>query len=154
MHKATIALFVTCLALGAAGCAPTLRFNQSFLVADDMKISDKGYASLKSTGESFDLSPIRAAEGRVDHVVVFKVHGSYLLVGEGFKHLWRLWPGGQDEVHYQAVDDITAPGSGFSGVALEPAGKCVRFTFTKGASQSQWFVTSGGDHDAKACPDA
>jgi len=154
MPKAPLALLATCLALGAAGCAPTLRFNQSFLVADDMKISEKGYGSLRSTGESFDLSAIRAAEGRADRVTVLKVHGTYFLVGEGFKNLWRLWPGGTDEVHYKAVGDVKAPSNGFSGVALEPAGKCARFTFNKSGSPVQWFVTASGDADAKACPDA
>jgi hypothetical protein len=154
MPKATLALLATCLALGAAGCAPTLRFNQSFLVAEDMKISDKGYGSLKSTGESFDLSPIRKAEGRADRVIVLKVHGTFLITGEGFKKLWRLWPAGEDEIHYEAIDDVKAPASGFTGVALEPAGKCALFTFSKNGAPTQVFVTAGGDIDAKRCPDA
>ena len=154
MPKATLSLLATCLALGAAGCAPTLRFNQSFLVVEDLKISDKGFASLKSTGESFDLSPIRAAEGRADRVIVLKVHGTFLLTGEGFKNLWRLWPAGSDQIHYAAIDDAKAPKGGYSGVSLEPAGKCALFTFTKNGAPTTLYVTAGGDVDSKRCPDA
>jgi len=156
MPKATLLLLASCLALGAAGCAPTLRFNQSFLVAEDMKITDKGYASLQSTGESFDLSPIRQVEGKssADHVIIFKVHGSYFITGEGFKNLWRLWPSGTDEIHYKPVDDLVAPKGGFTGVALAPDGKCALFTFNKSGVPTQVHVSSGGDIDAKRCPDA
>jgi len=154
MPKATLALFAVCLALGAAGCAPTLRFNQSYLVAEDMKVTDKGYAALKSTGETFDLTPIRTAEGRADHVTILKVHGTYFVTGEGFKNLWRLWPGGDDEVHYKPVDDVGGKSGVFSGVTLEPAEKCAHFTFTKGAMPSSVYVTTGGDVDTKRCPDA
>jgi len=154
MHKATLSFLASCLALSAAGCAPTLRFNQSFLASEDLRISDKGYASLKSTGESFDLGPIRAAEGRVDRVVILKVHGTFLLTGEGFKHLWRLFPAGGDEIHYKTIDDAQAPKTGFSGVALDPSGKCALFTFTKNGAPTQLYVTAGGDVDSKRCPDA
>ena len=38
-------------ALALAACAPTLTFNQSFLVPEELKVAPNGYASLKSTGE-------------------------------------------------------------------------------------------------------
>ena len=156
MHKATLALFAFA-ALNAAACAPTLHFNQSFLAAEDMRVSDKGFASLQSTGESFDLTPILKAEGRAARVIVLKLHGSYLLTGEGFKNLWRLWPAGNDEIHFKPIDDAQAPkGSVFSGPALAPAagGKCAVFSFTRNGAPTQLFVTAGGDVDAKRCPDA
>jgi hypothetical protein len=155
MRHPRLALIATCIALGAAGCAPTLRFNQSFLVAEDMKISDKGYASLQSTGESFDLSPIRAAEGRVDKVIILKVHGSFIVTGEGFKNVWRLWPAGTDEIHYAAIDDAkAAKGQAYSGVSLQPSGKCALFGFNKSGTPAQLYISAGGDIDSKRCPDA
>ena len=141
------------LALGAAGCAPTLRFNQSFLTAEELKLSDKGFASLKSTGETFDLAPIRKEEGKVDKVILLKVHGTYFIAGEGFRHLWRLWPGGDDEAHYKPVDIEGAP-SAFNAPTLEPAGKCAIFSWTKGSGTEKRFVSTGGDVDPKGCPDA
>lgn len=145
-----------CLALGgAAACAPTLHFNQSFLVAEELKLSSKNYASLKSTGESFNLQPILAQEGKTEKVVLLKVHGTYLVAGEGFKKLWRLWAGGRDEAKFKPIDlEANAPGvSGFANPTLEPAGKCALFKYSKGASQAQVFVTADGDVDAKRCSD-
>ena len=91
MSKLPPALLALGLALGANACAPTLRFNQSFLTAEELKLSDKGFASLKSTGETFDLGPIRKAEGRADKVVLLKVHGTYFVAGEGFRFLRNPW---------------------------------------------------------------
>ena len=92
-----------CLGLGAVGCAPTLRFNQTYLTQVELKVSDKGRAALSTTGEVFDLGPIKKAEGKADKVLLIKVHGTYFIAGEGFRSLWRLWQGGDDEAHYKPV---------------------------------------------------
>ena len=154
MPRSTLALLALA-ALGAAGCAPTLHFNQSYLVSEELKLSSKNYASLKSTGESFDLAPIAAQEGKVERVIVLKVHGTYLLAGEGFKHLWRLWAGGTDEAKFKPVDlgENAPAASGLTAPTLEPAGKCALLKFSKGATQTQLYVTAGGDVDAKRCSD-
>ncbi len=139
------------VALALAACAPTLTFNQSFLVPEELKLAPNGYASLKSTGESFDLSPIKAQEKNVDRVQVLKVHGSYLLVGDGFKHAWRLWPGGKDEMHYQPLD--LQPGAkGFAAASLEASGNCALLKWQKGGAPAQAYVNSDGDADDKKCP--
>src|SRR6478735_3504392 len=140
MPRSILALLA--LAALSAACAPTLHFNQSYLVAEELKLSSKNYASLKSTGESFDLAPIAAQEGKVERVIVLKVHGTYLLAGEGFKHLWRLWAGGKDEAKFKPVDlGENAPATGgFTAPTLEPAGKCALFKFSKGATQAQVYV--------------
>src|SRR5437763_695120 len=62
-------------ALALAACAPSLTFNQTFLVPEDLKVAPNGYASLKSTGESFDLTPIKAQERTGEHVSILKVDG-------------------------------------------------------------------------------
>lgn len=155
MPRLLAALAAGLALVGAAGCAPTLHFNQSFLVAEELKLSSKGYASLKSTGESFDLQPIQQQEGKVERVVLLKVHGSYLVVGEGFKHLWRLWAGGRDEAKFKPVDlgELQPATGGLGSPSLEPAGKCALFKWSKGATTAQVFVTADGDVDAKRCPD-
>lgn len=138
-----------------AGCAPTLHANQSFLTAEDLKLSEKGFASFKSTGETMDLGPIRLLEGKVDRVVVHKVHGTLFLVGEGFHSLYRLWPGGDDELHYKPVNLKLDPLPTFSSPALEAAGKCVLFSWKSAAGATEKrYVTAGGDFDSKGCPDA
>ena len=153
MTRLPPALLALGLALGAAACAPTLRFNQSYLTAEELKLSDKGFASIKSTGETFDLGPIRRAEGKADKIVLLKVHGTYFVAGEGFRHLYRIWPGGDDEAHYKPVDLEGVPAAGFGSPTLEPAAKCVLFTWTKGSGTEKRYVTTGGDVDAKGCPD-
>ena len=157
MPRPTPALLRACLAaslaLPAIGCAPTLRFNQTWLTQAETKISDKGYASLSTTGETFDLGPIKKAEGKAERVIVLKVHGTYFVAGEGFRSLWRLWSGGDDEAHYKAVEIEGAPRTGFSAPLLEVAGKCAAFTWTKGSGTEKRFVTTGGDVDTKGCPD-
>src|ERR1700756_5654876 len=85
-------------ALALAACAPTLIANQSFLVSEELKLAPSGYASLKSTGETFDLGPVKKQEPKTDRIQILKIHGSYVLVGDGFRKAWALWPGGKDEM--------------------------------------------------------
>lgn len=155
LRSSPAALLAVFLGFAGLACAPTLHFNQSYLVAEELKLSTKGYASLKSTGESFDLGPIAQQEGKVEKVIVIKVHGTYLLAGEGWKHLWRLWEGGNDEAHYKPIDlgDNAPSTGGFTAPTLEPAGKCALFKYSRGATQAAMFVTAGGDVDGKKCSD-
>src|SRR5882672_6308432 len=98
------------IALAGMGCTPTLFMNRSFLVPEELKLSSTGYASLKSTGETFDLTPLKAQEPKLgERVQVLEVHGSYLLIGEGWKRVWRIWPAGKDEAKYKAVDLAAGP---------------------------------------------
>ena len=148
MSRTTVGSLIA-LVLSTA-CAPTLTFNQSFLVPEELKLAGNGYASLKSTGESFDLSPIKAAEKSGDRLQILKVHGAYVLVGDGFQHAWRLWPAGKDEMHYKPLD-LAPGGSGFSGATLEASGNCALLKWQKGGKPAQTFVNSDGDVDEKKC---
>ncbi len=138
------------LALSGAACTPTLFMNRSFLVPEELKLSPTGFASLKSTGETFNLTPIKAAEPSMgDRVLVLEVHGSYVLVGDGWKRAWRVWPAGKDEAKYKAID--LAPGAGQSAVfqspSLEASGNCALLKW----SQGQAFINADGDVDTKKC---
>lgn len=139
------------ISLALAACAPTLTFNQSFLVPEELKVAPNGYASLKSTGESFDLGPIRAQENKTDRIDIIKVHGTYVLVGDGYKHAWELWPGGKDEMHYKPLKLDPGP-QGFSQPALEASGNCALLKWQKGASPAQAYVNADGDVNEKNCP--
>ena len=131
----------------AAGCAPKLRFNQSFLVSEELKVTRSGFVSLKSTGESFDLSPIAAQEPAVERVVLLKVHGVYLLTGHGFRHLWRLEPAGDDQASYEPVELQPGP-DGFVSPALEVSGDCALLRW----EDRQVWVNAEGEVDENACP--
>ena len=137
--------------LALAACAPTLTFNQSFLVPEELKLAPNGYASLKSTDESFDLGPIKAQETKTDRVEILKVHGTYVLVGDGYKKVWTLWPAGKDLYHFEPLK--LEPGAGgFSQPTLETSGNCALLKWQKGASPAQAFVNSDGAVNDKNCP--
>lgn len=142
---------ISIVALALTACAPALIANQSFLVPEELKLAPNGYASLKSTGETFDLSPVKTQEAKTDRIQILKVHGSYILVGDGFRHAWTLWPGGKDEMHYKPLG--LEPGAkGFAGVALETSGNCALLKWQKGASPAQAYVNADGDVNEKNCP--
>jgi hypothetical protein len=139
------------LAAGALGCAPKLYFNQTFHYREELKVTEKGYASLASE-ETFDLGPIRKLETKFDRVQVIKLHGSFFLVGEGFKNVWRLWSDGTDAAAYKKVDlGLT---STMGAPTLEVVEKCVVVSFTSKGSAEKRFVTAGGKVDKNRCPDA
>jgi hypothetical protein len=143
-------LTVIAIALAAGACAPTLNANMSFLVPEELRIAPNGYASLKSTGESFDLSPIKSQETKTDRVETIKIHGTLVLVGEGWKHAWELWPGGKDEMHYKPLS--LNPGTGFTSPTLELSGNCALLKWQKGGSPAQAYVNADGDVNEKNCP--
>jgi hypothetical protein len=141
----------TLAALALAACAPTLIANQSFLVPEELKLDPSGYVSLKSTGESFDLGPIKKLEPKTDRIQILKIHGTYVLVGDSFRKVWTLWPGGKDEMHYKPTK--LEPGAqGFSQPTLETSGNCALLKWQKGASPAQAYVNADGDVNDKNCP--
>jgi hypothetical protein len=137
--------------LFATACAPTLASNQSFLTPEDLKVAPNGYVSLKSTGETFDLGPIQKEENNSDRVEIVKVHGTYVLVGDGYKHAWKLYAPSGDEVHYKPVK-FEPGGRGFSQPELEVSGNCALLKWQKGGSPAQVYVNADGDVDEKNCP--
>jgi hypothetical protein len=149
MSRTEFAAFAA--ALLSAGCAPTLASNQSFLTPEDLKIAPNGYASLKTTGETFDLGPIQKEENRVDRIEIVKLHGNFIVIGDGYKHAWKLYPAGTDEMHYKPLK--LEPGArGFSQPELEVSGNCALLKWQKGGSPAQVYVNADGDFDDKNCP--
>jgi hypothetical protein len=150
MAKSLSALLATGLAAGALGCAPKLYFDQTFRYREELKVTEKGYASL-SSAETFDLGPIRKLEAKFDRVQITKLHGSFFLVADGFKNLWRLWADGTDAAAYKKVDlGLTRP---LESPTLEVAEKCVVLGFTSGGVAEKRWITAGGKVDKKGCPD-
>ena len=152
MHRIASAAVLACALICAAGCAPTLTFNRSYLVSEEVKVAQDGYGSIKSTGETFNLGPIRALEKPVDHVQLIETHGSWLLVGDGYQKLWRLWPAGGDSAHYEAVELVSGR-RGFAGPQLSQSGNCALIKWTRDGAPAQAFVTSGGSANETRCSD-
>ena len=156
MHRSlSLAAASLALSLGTA-CTPTLFVNRSFLVPEELRLSNTGYASLKTTGETFDLNKIKAQEpGMGDRVTVLEVHGTYLVVGDGFRKVWRIWPASKDEAKFKAVDLAAdkAQGSAFKSPTLEASGKCGLLSWQKGASQGRAFINADGDVNEAKCPE-
>ena len=155
MSRTALLLALVLAALTGMGCTPTLFMTRSFLVPEELKPSSTGYASLKSTGETFDLTPIKAQEPKMgDRLQVLEVHGSYILVGEGWKRIWRVWPAGKDEAKYKAVKLESGPaGSVFQSPVLEVSGKCALVKWQSRTGPAQAFINADGDVDAKKCGD-
>src|SRR5260370_10469316 len=131
-------------ALALAACAPALISNQTFLVPEELKLAPNAYASLKSTGETFDLGAIKQEEAKTDRIDIIKIHGTYLLVGDGYRHSWQLWPGGKDEMHYKPLK--LEPGAqGFSAATPEASGNCALLNWQKGPSPGQAYVNAAGE---------
>ena len=154
-HSLALAALTALTALAGAGCTPTLFMNRSFLVPEELKLSNTGYASLKSTGETFDLTPIKVQEAKAtERLLVLEVHGSYIIVGDGWKRVWRVWPAGKDEAKYKAVKLESGPaGSVFQSPTLEASGKCALLKWQGKTGPAQAFITADGDVDAKKCGD-
>ena len=154
MSRKLVAPLALCLLFGGMGCAQTLFFNQTFLVPEDLKLSPNGYASLKSTGESFDFTPIKAQEPKAaDRVTLLKVRGTYVVVGDGFRKVWKLWSGGKDKAKFEAIELGSGNTQGFRSPTLEVSGKCALLRWQKGAGTAQAFINSDGDVDEKKCGD-
>jgi hypothetical protein len=136
----------------AVGCAPTVAFNQSFLTPEQLKVAPNGYVSLKSTGETIDLGPIQKEESaRADRVEAVKVHGTFVLAADGWKHVYKLYNPSGDEVHYKPIK--LEPGDrAFVQPALEVSGNCALLTWQRGGSPAQAYVNADGDVDERNCP--
>jgi hypothetical protein len=148
-----VPLALVLCALGM-GCAPTLFFNQTFLVPEDLRLSSNGYASLKSTGESFDFSPIKAQEPKAaDRIILIKIRGSYFVVGEAFRRVWRLWGAGKDKAKFEPIGLGPGNSQGFVSATMEVSGKCALLKWQRGAANVQAFINSDGDVDEKKCSD-
>ena len=154
MQRLVLGMLAALLSATLAGCAPNLRFNQTWLASEELKLASNGYVSLKSTGESIDLAPIKAREpGTFERIIVLKVHGSYLIVGDAFQHAWRLRAGGKDEAHYEVVEGVKPGAQGFTSPTLEVMGNCGLVRWQRGSVPAQAFVTFKGDVDEKKCGD-
>jgi hypothetical protein len=152
MTRLTTALLALGLCAGALGCAPKLYFDQTFHMKEELKVTDKGYASLASE-ETFDLGPVIKAEKRLDRVLVIKLHGTFFLIGDGFRNLWKLTPASSDQASYEPVkfDGIS---SMLNSPSLEVVEKCVVVSFSTKTGAEKRFVTSGGKVGKDKCPDA
>ena len=154
MNRIALAVAALAIAATAAGCASTMTFNQSFLASEDLKIAQKGFVSLKSTGETFDFSGIREAEPNAKNIVLIKVHGTFLAVGDGFSHVYKIWPScGKDKAKYKAIRLEPGSAQGFRAPQMTMVGNCALLKWENDAGTRQAFIDRGGGTDEAKCGD-
>lgn len=154
MHRTVLVTAVLAFIAAAAGCASTMTFNQSFLASEDLKIAQKGFVSLKSTGETFDFSGIRDAEPNAKNVVILKVHGTFLVVGDAFMHVYKIWPAcGKDKAKYKAIKLEPGSPQGFRAPSLTTTGNCALLKWENDSGTRQAFIDRDGDANEIKCED-
>ena len=142
------------LLAGAAGCASSMTLKQSFLASEDLLITGKGWASLKTTGEAFDLSGIREAEPSAKKLVIIKVHGTYIATGEGFMRVYKIWPScGKDKAKYKPIKVDPGSTQGFRTPQLTMVGECALLKWENDSGTRQVYIDRDGDFDETKCGD-
>jgi hypothetical protein len=143
---------VSSILVFSAGCASKTFFNQSFLTSEELKLSaNSGYVSLKSTGETMDLSGIRTAEPGAKNIVIIKVHGTFIVTGDGFRKVWKLWPAcGKDAARYSAIKVEPAPVE-IKKPVMEKSGECALVKWDEDAGPRQVYINSKGTVSPEKC---
>ncbi|MCX7959200.1 MAG: hypothetical protein N3B13_09150 [Deltaproteobacteria bacterium] len=142
------------LILGLSACLPKVFFNQSFSSPEKVPVSKDGYIALPS-GENFDGSLILETEKMTPKdISIIKIHGTYLVVAEGFRHLWAVFPVSGDKAKVKRIS-ILKENETFSNVVFEVSSKtrCIIFRFSTENGQRTVFVDSDGDAEENKCDD-
>ncbi|MCX7944598.1 MAG: hypothetical protein N2746_08840 [Deltaproteobacteria bacterium] len=140
--------------VGMLGCLPKVYFNQSFSSPERVPISKDGYVALPN-GENFDASLILEVERITPRdISVIKIHGTYLIVSEGFKHLWAVFPISGDKAKVKRISFLKDNAS-FSNPVFEVSSqsRCVIFKFATEDGFKSVFVDKDGDVDERKCDD-
>ncbi len=142
------------LMLTVISCLPKIYFNQTFSSAEKVPVTKDGYIALPD-GENFDGSIILEEEKRSpEDISVVKVHGTYLVVADGFRHLWAIFPVSGDKAKVKRIDLIKEDEK-FSdpGFEISSQTRCVIFKFNTENGSRSVFVDRDGDIDEKRCDD-
>ncbi len=146
------ALVLTPLAACAAFSIPV---RQTYQAVDEVPVGDKGGVVALDTGETFDVSQILTQEGkRPTQLLVHKVEGTFVLVGEGFRNLYVINPKGDSA----GVDFIPLSGApnGVQQPKLRPgvASKCTVLTYNAAqGNERKLFIGADGKTSPTDCPD-
>lgn len=142
------------LMLTVISCLPKIYFNQTFSSAEKVPVTKDGYIALPD-GENFDGSIILEEEKTSPKdISVVKVHGTYLVVADGFRHLWAIFPVSGDKAKVKRID-LLKEDEKFSdpGFEISSQTRCVIFKFNTENGIRSVFVDRDGDVDEKRCDD-
>ena len=143
------------LLLVLASCAAfSIPVRQTYQAVDEVPVGDKGGWVALDTGETFDVSQILANEGkRPAQLLVHKVEGTFVLVGEGFRNLYTINPSG-DSAGVNFVPLSGAP-NGVEQPKLRPgvASKCTMLTYKAAQGERKLFIGADGKTSPTDCPD-
>lgn len=138
------------LLLMGIGCAPTLYINETYRKAYEVPVVDGNIAL--DNGIQIEVRAILEQEKqKPEKLWITRLVGSYVLVAEGFRHVWMLRPAGETKASYAPTEIVTT--GGLRGVKLlhNSAYRCVTLTTGEGAGQT-WFIHASG-RAADKCSD-
>jgi len=136
-----------------ACAAMSVPVRMTYQEVDEVPMQSTGNVVALKTGETIDISLILANESkRPETLLVHRVEGVYVLVAEGFKNVYVMYPS-KDET--AGVDPVP-----LLSTATEPklrpgvASRCTLLTYkgAKGAEQ-KLYIGSGGATSPTDCPD-
>ncbi|MGB9599438.1 MAG: hypothetical protein ACP5KG_08475 [Myxococcota bacterium] len=145
---------VILLILGLLACLPKVYFNQSFSSQERLPITKDGYIALPD-GESFDASLILEEEKITPRdISIIKVHGTFLIVSDGFKNLWAIFPTSGDKGKVKRISFLKE-NEKFSNPQFEVSSKtrCIILKFDTEEGQKAVFIDKDGDVEEKRCDD-
>ena len=153
MHLVSKAIVVSSLPLMFACAAMTIPVHQTYQHVDEVRLPQTGSVVALDTGETLDLTLILHNEGkRPERLFLHKVEGVFVLIGDGFKNLYVIYPKGD------TADVELVPLSATTGVEapkLRPgvASKCTLLTYKGNGAEKKLFIGSDGKTSPSDCPD-
>ncbi len=151
MTKSKFVLFVV---LGLVSCLPKVYFNQSFSASEKVPVTKDMYIALPD-GENFDGSLIFMTEKVTPRDInIIKVHGTFLVVGDGFKNLWAIFPVSGDRAKVKRISFLKE-NEVFSNPVFEVSSqsRCVILKYYVEDISKSVFVDKDGDVEEKKCDD-
>lgn len=145
---------IVCVVFLFIGCLPKVYFNQSFSSPEKVPVTKDGYIALPN-GENFDGSLIFETERMTPKDInIVKIHGTYLVVADGFRNLWAIFPVSGDKAKLKRIsflkDNETLLTTAFE---VSSQTRCAIFKFSTENTSKSLFVDRDGDVDERKCDD-
>jgi hypothetical protein len=155
MNRSALLMLCRLALIGLSSCAAmNIPVRLTYQAVDEVPLENGNVVAL-ATGETLDVSNILANESkRPSTLLVHKIEGVYVLVGEGFKNLYVLNPKGETaDVDFVPLLSVI---NGATEPKMRPgvASRCTLLTYktTQGAEQ-KLFIGSEGKTSPSDCPD-
>ncbi len=138
------------------GCATSsnmLYINQTYRAQQIVPLSDETVIALNS-GETIDLKKIARQEEKMPaRVRVIKVHGTFLVTGDGMAKIWKIVPEEEDKAKFSKLSLLSADVL-FSRPKFKGSfnSNCVKFYWQERGQRRMVFIDSQGNWDQDKCP--